>query len=1065
MGDRRRNGGRVFLTLDGYSTLTVSGTLTVSTSVTVDGGTLAMLAMAGGTLSAQSISSNNTGYLSGYGTIGGAVSGGVYVTAAGGALQVQGSLAGDRGNFTIDGGASLELSSGSAAPVIFDGGSATLKLDAPAAFTGAIEDVVVGDAIDLAGITASSASYNGSTLTINETNGQQLTYGVTGNLASYAVTAASDNKGGTLVYWGTAPAMTTQYWVAGAAGDWSDAADWVSGVVPGSTDNAVIAYTSGYVAPWVTVDGTAVAYSLTLDGYSTLTVSGTLTVSTSVTVDGGTLAMLAMAGGTLSAQSISSNNTGYLSGYGTIGGAVSGGVYVTAAGGALQVQGSLAGDRGNFTIDGDASLELSSGSAAPVIFDGGSATLKLDAPAAFTGAIEDVVVGDAIDLAGITASSASYNGSTLTINETNGQQLTYGVTGNLASYAVTAASDNKGGTLVYWTAGPTIAITTPIAGDNVVNKAEAAAGFAISGSETGADGRTVTVKIVNSSSQVIDTLTTTAASGAWSVNVTPAEALALADGSYTVKADVSNAAGTPATEATQAITVDETTPTVSVGINKTDLTLAHSTATVTFTFSEAPTAFSLSDVTTVGGTLSALTEVNATTYTATFTGAVNTDINDAVVSVTAGSWEEINGNPGAAGSSAVFTVNTMDHWIKSSSANWSTVADWRKAVPTAKVGADVDASGTYKVSISKAVAAYGLTVNDPGATVTDNAGGRLTLAGTGGSSSPNGVLNINAGTFDLNGGVLRAGLISIANGGELSVSVGAESGSGASKAIVDNGSITFSDVSPVIIGRSISGSGSIVVNEGSVTFDGAITGSEAVTVENTADAIFNTPIAGTGSFVARNGGSLEFEAADSEKVKFVAGATGTLKIDHSLTAPFTGTIAGLTKNDSVDLADLTWVKGHMHAIFSGSASGGVLTVSDGSSRVELDLSGNYTTSTWVLSKDSSGGTTVTDPAAGVSSGQTLTFRPAATDELIGSAYPFDGMVDDCFANGDAAIADAFAESARTLLHTQAGADGLTRTLTDGAHSAVLNLTGEPYAQSDFSIMSAHNGAGLAVKFV
>ena len=604
----------------------------------------------------------------------------------------------------------------------------------------------------------------------------------------------------------------------------------------------------------------------------------------------------------------------------------------------------------------------------------------------------------------------------------------------------------------------------------MVNKAEAAAGFAISGSETGADGQTVTVKIVNSSSQVIDTLTTTAASGAWSVNVTSAEAQALANGSYTVKADVSNAAGTPATEATQTITVDETTPTVSVGVSSADVnlandtatvtfsfsaapaafslsdatavggtlsnlqqvnptqytatftaasntdisnavvgvtansyqdaygnpgaagsssdfvvdtvtptvsvgvsstdvnlandtatvtfafseaptafahvgrhgggrdaqrphggqrddvhrdfhgrgqyrhqrcggerdggswqevngnpgaagassdfvvdtvtptvsvgvsstdvnlraqhgdgdvhvqrgpdcilpfgrrrrwagrsapsrrstrptytatftgavntdinnavvsvtagswqevngnpgaagassdfvvdtvtptvsvglsskdvTLAHDTATVTFTFSEAPTAFSLSDVTAVGGTLSALTEVNATTYTATFTGAVNTDINDAVVSVTAGSWEEINGNPGAAGSSAAFTVNTMDHWIKSSSANWSTAADWRNAVPTAKVGADVDASGTYKVTISSAVAAYGLTVNDPGATVTDNAGGTLTLDGTGGSSSPNGVLNINAGTFVLNGGALRAGLISIANGGE-----------------------------------------------------------------------------------------------------------------------------------------------------------------------------------------------------------------------------------------------------------------------------------------------------------
>ena len=35
----------------------------------------------------------------------------------------------------------------------------------------------------------------------------------------------------------------------------------------------------------VTVDGTAVAYSLTLDDYSTLTVSGTLTLGTSLTVD------------------------------------------------------------------------------------------------------------------------------------------------------------------------------------------------------------------------------------------------------------------------------------------------------------------------------------------------------------------------------------------------------------------------------------------------------------------------------------------------------------------------------------------------------------------------------------------------------------------------------------------------------------------------------------------------------------------------------------------------------------------------------------------------------------
>ena len=70
--------------------------------------------------------------------------------------------------------------------------------------------------------------------------------------------------------------MTTQYWITGASGDWSTAADWVSGVVPGSTDGTVIANTSN-----VTVNGTAVAYSLTLDN-SILTVSGTLTLGTSL---------------------------------------------------------------------------------------------------------------------------------------------------------------------------------------------------------------------------------------------------------------------------------------------------------------------------------------------------------------------------------------------------------------------------------------------------------------------------------------------------------------------------------------------------------------------------------------------------------------------------------------------------------------------------------------------------------------------------------------------------------------------------------------------------------------
>ena len=76
--------------------------------------------------------------------------------------------------------------------------------------------------------------------------------------------------------------MTTQYWISGRSGDWSDAADWVSGVVPSSTDDAVITSTSN----GMTVSGTAVANLLTLDA-SILTLGGTLTLGTSLTVDEG----------------------------------------------------------------------------------------------------------------------------------------------------------------------------------------------------------------------------------------------------------------------------------------------------------------------------------------------------------------------------------------------------------------------------------------------------------------------------------------------------------------------------------------------------------------------------------------------------------------------------------------------------------------------------------------------------------------------------------------------------------------------------------------------------------
>ena len=99
-----------------------------------------------------------------------------------------------------------------------------------------------------------------------------------------------------------------------------------------------------------------------------------------------------------------------------------------------------------------------------------------------------------------------------------------------------------------------------INGNNIVNLSRAQAGFAIGGSEAGADGRTVTVTILDGTGNVVGSFTTTAGGGAWSVQVSPANATALADGTYKVTASVSDTAGSPAPPATQTLTVDETPP-------------------------------------------------------------------------------------------------------------------------------------------------------------------------------------------------------------------------------------------------------------------------------------------------------------------------------------------------------------------------------------------------------------------------------------------------------------------------------------------------------------------------
>ena len=113
----------------------------------------------------------------------------------------------------------------------------------------------------------------------------------------------------------------------------------------------------------------------------------------------------------------------------------------------------------------------------------------------------------------------------------------------------------------------TLAVVTPMVGNSTVNSANtlnasgASTGLVISGTTDGVEnGQTVTVTIVNSSGVAVETFTTAVANNAWSVNVSPTNAQALSDGSYTVTANVSNALGTAAPPASRSLTVDQTPP-------------------------------------------------------------------------------------------------------------------------------------------------------------------------------------------------------------------------------------------------------------------------------------------------------------------------------------------------------------------------------------------------------------------------------------------------------------------------------------------------------------------------
>ena len=123
-------------------------------------------------------------------------------------------------------------------------------------------------------------------------------------------------------------------------------------------------------------------------------------------------------------------------------------------------------------------------------------------------------------------------------------------------------------------------------------------------------------------------------------------------------------------------------------------------------------------------------------------------------------------------------------------------------------------------------------------------------------------------------------------------------------------------------------------------------------------------VGGSGSAVIASG-TLDLVSTFTQNVAFT-GKSGVLELARSQT--YSGSITGFSKTGgtSLDLGDIAF-KSSGEATFSGTATSGVLTVTDGTHTAKITLIGDYRSSTFTASSDGHGGTTVVDPPAGAPS--------------------------------------------------------------------------------------------------
>ncbi|MGU5716483.1 VCBS domain-containing protein, partial [Aeromonas taiwanensis] len=173
--------------------------------------------------------------------------------------------------------------------------------------------------------------------------------------------------------------------------------------------------------------------------------------------------------------------------------------------------------------------------------------------------------------------------------------------------------------------------------------------------------------------------------------------------------------------------------------------------------------------------------------------------------------------------------------------------------------------------------------------------------------------------------------------------------------IVNSGILAATGNGGLVIDSGLDNSGLLWANSGNVTL--------------------NAAVSGTGHALISGMATLAYAAGSSLDTRFAEEGDGTLRLAQA--ADFTGTVSGFNAGDKFELADLG--NATISYISNATASGGVLTIDDGTHLSEIQLQGTYTAAGFQMAQEQDGGTTVS-------------YHAILADQILSGTDGDDGLV-------------------------------------------------------------------------